>query len=324
MKKIILWIVVIWWIIWLWMYSWVTFDDIQKMDSKTIQNKIENKINETTGKITSSINWITEINSDNWEDEVIENENKWPYWDIKDLERIYWNYDWIKWKTYNFSQAKKTLENRVYDKKEDRIDNYCWYEYQEDKSINLNNTWYKVQSKNDNRAKRIEWEHVVPAENFWRAFKEWREWNPKLCWEWVKWRKCAWKNETFSKMEWDIYNLIPVVWEVNWFRSNINYWMVTNKDYIYFGNCNFKIDRKDKVAEPTDYAKWQVARISMYFAIKYKEYYRISDQQLKLFQAWNKQYPPTEYECRISKEKAEFAWYENIVTKKECENNWFK
>jgi deoxyribonuclease I len=32
-----------------------------------------------------------------------------------------------------------------------------------------------VTNKYKNRAAKIDWEHVVPAENFGQTFKEWRE-----------------------------------------------------------------------------------------------------------------------------------------------------
>lgn len=315
MKKWLIWLLIVWWVVWYWMYkSWVTFDDVSKFDLKTIEQKVNNKVDETKDNIIT-------IENASW-DKIVEIKETWPAWDIKWLESIYWSYNWISWKSFTFSQAKKNLENKIYDTKEDRIDNYCWTEYNEDKSIDQSNTWFKSNSKSMTRAERIEWEHVVPAENFWKAFKEWREWNPELCWEWVKWRKCAARNETFAKMEWDIYNLIPANWEVNWLRSNINFWMVTSNTYKSFWSCNFKVDTVNNVAEPTDQAKWQVARISMYFALKYKDYYKISDQQLKLFQAWNKQFPPTKYECKINREKANLVWYKNLVVENECVKVW--
>ena len=78
--------------------------------------------------------------------------------------------------------------------------------------------------KDPDRAKRLEWEHVVPAEAFGQSFKEWREGNPACVdskGKAFKGRNCARKMSTqFRYMEADLYNLQPAIGEVNWLRSN--------------------------------------------------------------------------------------------------------
>ena len=69
----------------------------------------------------------------------------------------------------NFREAKKlALEVHL----EHPYTIYCGCRY-EGKKIDLASCGYRPH-KNAKRAQRLEWEHVVPAENFGRSFAEWR------------------------------------------------------------------------------------------------------------------------------------------------------
>ena len=78
-------------------------------------------------------------------------------------------------KIESFSKAKKLLEKVVFS--DYRKDFYCGCSYDSKKNVDFQSCGYKAR-KNEKRAKRIEWEHVVPAENFGRYFSEWREGHP--------------------------------------------------------------------------------------------------------------------------------------------------
>jgi endonuclease I len=73
--------------------------------------------------------------------------------------------------------------------------------------------------KDPDRAKRLEWEHVVPAEAFGQSFPEWREGHPACVdskGKAFKGRNCARKmSPQFRYMEADLYNLQPAIGEVN-------------------------------------------------------------------------------------------------------------
>ena len=73
----------------------------------------------------------------------------------------------------SFSKAKKNLERKVYFDHRKTI--YCAATFDEKKSIKAPIGFTAVKYKK--RAKRVEWEHVVPAENFGRSFAEWRNGN---------------------------------------------------------------------------------------------------------------------------------------------------
>ena len=86
----------------------------------------------------------------------------------------------------------------------------------------------------------------MPAENFGRAFKEWRE-GDSLCvsskGKPYKGRKCANKvNHEYRLMQADGYNLFAAISSVNAYRSNYNFQMMsgTKSD---FGSCDFHVYR---------------------------------------------------------------------------------
>ncbi len=71
----------------------------------------------------------------------------------------------------SFNKAKKQLETKVY--QNNRITLYCSASFDSKKNIKLPRGFHT--DKHVKRSKRVEWEHVVPAENFGRTFVEWRE-----------------------------------------------------------------------------------------------------------------------------------------------------
>lgn len=177
---------------------------------------------------------------------------------------------------------------------------YCRCRYQ-GKSVNHSSCGYKV-ANNARRALRIEWEHVVPAEAFGQAFKEWREGSPKCVKKGKKYkgRKCAEKNPEFAKMEADLYNLFPEVGEVNGLRSNFSMAEVGALGKFAgttFGGCKAKVwERK---FEPMDFAKGTVARAYMYMDQAYPGRGVISGKNKKLFEAWDKLHPVEPWECEL-------------------------
>ena len=107
---------------------------------------------------------------------------------------------------------------------------YCGYEYDDQKRICLPDGF--IAEKHQKISYKIEWEHSVPAENFGRAFTEWREGHP-LCVDnkgkSFKGRKCAEKvNKTYRYMQSDMYNLFPAVGSVNAARSNTQSYLEFN------------------------------------------------------------------------------------------------
>ena len=176
----------------------------------------------------------------------------------------------------------------------------------------------QITPKYKKRGKKIEWEHVVPAENFGRSFSEWRDGHP-LCvtkkGKSFKGRNCASKvNIEYRHMQADLYNLYPAIGAVNALRSNYRYAMVTGET---LGGCEMIID--DRKANPPDRAKGVVARVSLYFAETYKRY-KLSKSQRKLFELWDRQFPVTEIECKRNKIIEGIQGNVNHVMKGRCDS----
>lgn len=138
--------------------------------------------------------------------------------------------------------------------------------------------------KQENRAARIEWEHVVPASHFGHY---------RQCWQEGGRRHCRQSDPVFRAMEADMHNLVPSVGEVNADRSNFHFGEVANQPDRY-GECTANVDFKNRRFEPRDEVKGMVARIAFYVHDRYD--IRMSRQQQQLLMAWDRQYPVTEWE----------------------------
>lgn len=194
----------------------------------------------------------------------------------------------------SFSQSKKTLLKKVFYDRRTTI--YCGASFDKDKNITLPEGF--VASVYKKRATRVEWEHVVPAENFGRAFTEWRE-GADMCvsskGKPYRGRKCADKASLeYRYMQADMYNLFPSVGAVNAARQNYNFVMLSGSSKSDFGSCDMRIEGKK--AQPPERARGRIARTYMYMDMVYPKY-SMSKQQRNLMDAWDKQYPIEESEC---------------------------
>lgn len=194
----------------------------------------------------------------------------------------------------SFNKAKKKLHHEIYFDHRETI--YCGAAYEMDKSVTHPegfNTTAHVK-----RSKRIEWEHIVPAENFGRTFVEWREGHAECVdskGKSFKGRKCASKmNMEYRLMQADMYNLYPAIGAVNALRSNYNFTMMTNKASD-FGSCRMKIEGRK--AQPPERARGRIARTYMYMEQTYPRY-KMSKQTKRLMEIWNELYPVSVWECQ--------------------------
>ncbi len=139
--------------------------------------------------------------------------------------------------------------------------------------------------KNKNRAGRIEVEHIMPAWEFGHQMKCWQEGGRKLCG----------KDKNFRVMEGDLHNLFPSVGEVNGDRGNFQFTDMGAKPSKY-GKCQMVVDFKLKLAQPPQEARGLIARSYLYMAETYG--IRLSQQQRRIYEAWDRQHPVTKWECR--------------------------
>lgn len=179
-------------------------------------------------------------------------------------------------------------------------------------------------NKYKTRAHKVEWEHVVPAENFGMTFSEWRT-GHKLCihkGKKFKGRRCAEKvSREYRLMQADMYNLYPVIGAVNALRRNYNFQLLPNTPSS-FGSCQMKISGNH--AEPPPQARGAIARTYLYMQANYPRY-RMSMQQEKLMKAWDRQYPVNAWEWTRSKRIEEVQGNPNDFVKSKCIDNdlWY-
>lgn len=126
------------------------------------------------------------------------------------------------------------------------------------------------------RATRIEWEHIVPAWEFGHQLQCWQNGGRKNC------RKIS---EQFRRMEADIHNLAPAIGEINGDRSNYRFGMLNQKANQY-GQCQVKVNFKQRVIEPPAAARKRIA--DAYFYMQKTYGLKISAKQEKLFNSWQK------------------------------------
>ncbi|MBB3103407.1 endonuclease [Azomonas macrocytogenes] len=178
-----------------------------------------------------------------------------------------------------FSEAKKIAET-IYEKRP--ITFYCGCHYDGNK-VNLASCGYKPR-KQPTRAARLEWEHIVPA---------WVIGHQRQCWQHGGRKNCSANDPVFSAAEADLHNLVPSIGEVNGDRSNYALGMLEKKPSQY-GACQMVIDSEQKTAMPPQAVRGASARIYLYMADRYK--LRLSAQDRKTYEAWNRMYPVNEWE----------------------------
>lgn len=214
----------------------------------------------------------------------------------------------------SFNKAKRLLEKQVYNNHRTTL--YCGAEFDLNKKVIPPKGF--TTTKYLKRSKKIEFEHVVPAENFGRTFSEWRD-GHKQCvnskGKAFKGRRCAEKvNTEYRYMQADLYNLFPAIGAVNASRSNYNFTMLP-ADKSDFGSCAMKIENRK--AEPPERARGEIARTYLYMEHTYKRY-SMSKSQRQLMNAWDKMYPVSAWECSRADKIRELQKNENKIVSSRC------
>jgi deoxyribonuclease-1 len=222
-------------------------------------------------------------------------------------------------RSHSFSKSKLMLSRQVYF--DHRITVYCSAPYDKNNTIVLPEGF--TTSKYHNRAKRMEWEHIVPAENFGRAFREWRKGDP-VCVDNrgkpFKGRSCASKaNMEYRSMQADMHNLAPAIGAVNAARQNYAFALLPDAESS-FGSCPVKIEGRR--VEPPVEARGIIARTYLYMQAVYPRY-QMGRREQRLMEAWNEAYPPDQWECARAERIAAIQGNSNRITEARCEEVGF-
>jgi deoxyribonuclease-1 len=241
---------------------------------------------------------------------------------LSQKEEIKKNTQINSWNTFNdsFNKAKQYLEEQVYNNIWlQMITFYCSCNYDSSKNVDRDSCGFKDNWKYVTRSKKIEWEHVVPAEAFWQSFIEWREWAEDCVdskWKTFKWRGCAEKvNMEYRYMQSDMYNLVPAIGSINALRSNYSYAEIPWEEREFW-TCDMEI--QDSKAEPREEIRWDVARTYFYMNTVYPGHSIISWKNQKLYEAWDKLDPVSDDECKRYELIKAIQQNENPILKDLC------
>ncbi len=190
----------------------------------------------------------------------------------------------------SFNEAKTLLRTQVYHDQSKGGEGtlYCGCQWtwvgQTGGRVDLASCGYQAR-KQQSRAERIEWEHIVPA---------WVFGHQRQCWQQGGRKNCIENDAVFRKMEGDMHNLAPSIGEVNGDRSNLSYSQLPADTAYPYGMCRSRVDFKQRVFEPRDEVKGQVARVYFYMHDRYN--LSMSSQQQQLLIAWDQLYPVSDWE----------------------------
>ena len=94
-------------------------------------------------------------------------------------------------------------------------------------------------------------------------------------------------------MEADMHNLTPAIAEINSDRGNLDY---GNKlpEIGQYGNCKAQADFKNNLFYPKEDIRGDIARIYFYMSEKYN--ISLSNDEVAMFKAWNKNDPVSQWE----------------------------
>ena len=170
------------------------------------------------------------------------------------------------------------------------------------------------------KANRLEWEHIVPAQNFGKTFPEWYDGKASCVskkGKRFKGRACAeQENEEFRYMYTDMYNLYPVIGAVNHLRAHFNFTQFTKPIAPTFGVCGGMVIFGNKV-EPRDEIKGFIARTYLYMQYTYPRY-RISENMVSILNVWDKKYPIKHWECQRAYRIEKLQGNANQIVKPRC------
>jgi len=212
-----------------------------------------------------------------------------------------------------FSQAKSKLKS-IYKIQPESFYCGCGIKWQSKKKLIpvIESCGYKPRNEYtkkgniNKRAKRIEWEHVVPAWEFGHQLQ---------CWQKGKRKYCAKNSQVFKNMEGDLHNLVPAIGEVNADRSNFKYGLI-DKEVRVYGKCDAEVNFKKRIFEPAPNVRGNIARTYFYFENQYG--LKISKKKKQLYNAWDKLDPVDKDECNVHSQKSKIQGNKNPFVASQC------
>lgn len=215
----------------------------------------------------------------------------------------------------SFSHAKKMLM-AIYADHPATIYSNC--QFDEHKHVQYEHCDY-VPIRDNDRANRIEWEHVVPASLFGQNFYEWKVGHP-MCVDRrgkrFKGRHCAAKmNVDYRHVEADMYNLYPEIGELNERRGNLPITQVRVGVMVDALDIRLAADG----FQPAARIRGDLARTYLYMDEAYPELAILSRDERRVFAAWSEHDPVDAWECERARRIADAQGNRNMIVDKLCQ-----
>lgn len=102
---------------------------------------------------------------------------------------------------------------------------------------------------------------------------------------------CARTDRIYGAFVSDSHNLFPVSKSLHLARQNNNFGVIPG-EAREFGTCDF--ESNDRYTEPKPYSRGRLARAVLYTTSRYG--IRLSPRNLKVYENWDKENPPSEFE----------------------------
>lgn len=208
-----------------------------------------------------------------------------------------------------FPEAKRVLP-KIYSGHQTTL--YCGCKYY-GKEVNMNscNAYSEGQSS---RFKKLEWEHVVPAEKLGRVTASWSQ-GDLVCKK-KKGRKCAEKaSPLFRQMEGDLYNLWPESGGINGARSDKPPRDSVEGKLQAFGKCETVVGKN--AFAPRKEVHGEIARTYLYM----KDVYGIplTEEEVNQFKRWDQEDPVDAWECERARRIKDLQGNVNRFVEEPCQ-----
>lgn len=195
----------------------------------------------------------------------------------------------------DWRRAKQIAHEQIYN--DARITAYCGCAYDENKRVDLESCQYRVDDRHEDRAHRVEWEHIFPAYNIGHQRQCWQ--NPP---ETRSGRQhCEETDPVYQVAATDLHNVLPAIGQINALRSNYRYAEISGEFRKFGPLCDFEL--MGRSVEPRDAIKGAVARVWFYMRDTYN--IALSSRDARLLAAWNNRFPPAEWELERDRRIAE-------------------
>jgi deoxyribonuclease I len=192
----------------------------------------------------------------------------------------------------SYAQVKRWLYDEVFADRRETL--YCGCAYDQERRPDAASCGYVPRSDNE-RARRIEVEHVIPVS--WIAQGR-RCWSEPICTDGAgrahKGRRCCEASDpAYRRAAWDLHNLWPVIGELNEQRGNYRFGIIPGEPRAY-GQCDLEVDHAARIVEPRPEVRGDIARIAFYMEAVHGVW--LSEHHRALFTIWNRSDPPDAFE----------------------------